>query len=322
MNRRDFIKTSGAAAAGMLLGVRKGFAMGIPKQKDKTSAGYPARMLGKTKQRVSVIAFGGIVVMKEQQENAKKIVENAVAKGISYFDVAPSYGDAELRLGSALEPFRKDVFLACKTVHRDKAAARQELEQSLKNMRTDHFDLYQLHAISDVEKDVKAALSKDGAIQTFLEAKKEGKIRFLGFSAHSPQAALTAMREFDFDTCMYPVNFVCHYNNKFDDEVLAEAKKRNMGIIALKAMALCPWQDGEEKIYSKCWYRPIDDRELAKKAISWTLSQGAAVAIPPGHENLFNMAMELAPMCLSCSESERAELIQTAAHTKALFPQG
>jgi aryl-alcohol dehydrogenase-like predicted oxidoreductase len=207
----------------------------------------PKRLLGKTGRKLSIIGFGGIVVANVTSLRAAGIVAEAVDKGINYFDVAPSYGDAELKLGPALKPFRSKCFLACKTGKRDKAGAKQELDNSLKNLKTDHLDLYQLHALIDIEKDVKAALAKDGAIQTFLEAKKQGIIDLIGFSAHSPQAALTAMREFDFDTILYPINFCCHFQGSFDQEVLAEAKKRNMGILALKAMAKQKWQNDEDR---------------------------------------------------------------------------
>ncbi|MFA6176712.1 MAG: aldo/keto reductase, partial [Phycisphaerae bacterium] len=134
----------------------------------------PKRPLGKTGFNVSIIGMGGIVVMNETSDHAGQIVSDAVEKGVNYFDVAPSYGDAELKLGPALKPFRKDVYLACKTGNRTYSGAMEELEKSLKNLQTDYFDVYQLHGLIDVEKDVKAALAKDGAIKAFVEAKKNG----------------------------------------------------------------------------------------------------------------------------------------------------
>jgi aryl-alcohol dehydrogenase-like predicted oxidoreductase len=241
--------------------------------------------------------------MDEEPAHASEVVAEAVEKGINYFDVAPSYGNAEEKLGPALKPFRKDVFLACKTGKRDKAGAKEELDASLKRLQTKRFDLYQLHAITDVEEDVKAALGKGGAMETFLEARKAGVIRYIGFSAHSPEAALAAMREFDFDTVMYPVNFACHL----------------MGIIALKAMAKQRWQSDDRRGYKKCWYEPLDERELARKALSWTLSQGVHVAIPPGEEKLWRLGTELGLVCKAPTEQEILELRVAASGCKALF---
>src|SRR4030042_7069741 len=110
------------------------------------------------------------------------------------FGLAPSYGNAEDRMGPALAPFRKNVFLACKTLKRDKAGAAAELNQSLQKLQTDHFDLYQLHALSKTE-EVEQALGPGGPLETFLEAKKEAKNRFVGFSAHSAEAALLANKQ-------------------------------------------------------------------------------------------------------------------------------
>jgi len=256
----------------------------------------PYRVAGKTCRKLSVIGLGGIVVMNADPRHTEKLVAEAVEKGVNYFDVSPTYGDAELKLGAALKPFRKDCFLACKTGKRDRAGAKQELDNSLKNLGTDYLDLYQLHGMTDVEKDVRAALSKDGAIQTFIEARKAGIVRYLGFSAHTADAALTAMNRFDFDTILYPINFCTHYRSDLDRLVLAQAKKRNMAILAIKAMALQKWHDPEKrKKYPKCWYEPITETALAQKALSWTLAQGVTALLPPGEEALFKIALNLAP---------------------------
>jgi aryl-alcohol dehydrogenase-like predicted oxidoreductase len=319
--RREFLKLFPAAAAKIFLLGNSSWGMGRKVGSEKEVADkFPKRTLGKTGRRVSIIAMGGIVVKDAEPSHAARVVAEAVEKGINYFDVAPTYGDAEVKLGPALKPYREKVFLACKTQRRDRKGAKEELDNSLKRLQTDHFDLYQLHAITDVEKDVKAALGKGGAIETFLEARRQGVIRHIGFSAHSPEAALTAMREFEFDTMMYPINFVCHYNSKFEEEVVAEAKKRNMGIIAIKAMAKQRWQDKKERQrYPKCWYEPVDDVELARKALSWSLAQGITVAIPPGEESLYEMAVELAPLCRAPTGAELSELQQIASGSKGVF---
>ncbi len=294
--------------------------MSKPVNNDPLTNKMPKQVLGKTGQKLSIIGLGGILVMNAEPEHAKKVVAEAVEKGINYFDVAPTYGDAELKLGPALEPFRDKCFLACKTTKRDKAGAKEELDNSLKNLRTDYLDLYQLHAITDVEKDVKAALGKNGAIQTFIEARKAGIIRYLGFSAHSDEAALMAMNEFDFDTILYPINFCTHYKGKFDQEVLVEAKKRKMGILALKAMARQKWKDQDKKKqYPKCWYEPITEQELARKALAWTLSQGATAILPPGDENLFRIAMNIGPSLAKIGKPQNTELKNLSAELDPLF---
>ena len=107
-----------------------------------------SRPYGSTGIELSAVGFGGIVVMDETPADADRYVAEAIDRGVNYFDVAPSYGNAEERLGPALEPFRNRVFLACKTGKRDAAAARASLQESLKKLRTDRFDLFQLHAVT------------------------------------------------------------------------------------------------------------------------------------------------------------------------------
>ncbi len=197
------------------------------------------RSLGRTGEMLSMIGFGGIIVMNATTAEASDAVKLAIDAGINYFDVAPSYGNAEIMLGPALEPYRKDVFLACKTTERSKEGSRKELEQSLKNLRTDHFDLYQFHAVTTPE-DVEKIFAAGGAMETYLEARKEGKIRFIGFSAHSVEAAMAMMDRFDFDTILFPVNYVTWNAGNFGPQVLEKAHQKNMGILALKSMAKGP----------------------------------------------------------------------------------
>ncbi len=315
--RRNFLKT--AAISGLALSGKTMLGEKLSESEDgRRIESIEKRPLGKTGVKLSIIGFGGIVVMNTEPSHASKIVEESVEKGINYFDVAPTYGDAELKLGPALKPFRKDCFLACKTTQRDKQGARRELDASLKRLKTGYFDLYQLHAITDVEKDVKAALAKDGAIQTFLEAKKAGIIRYIGFSAHSPQAAMAAIKEFDFHTILYPINFCCHFKGQFDQQVLIEAKKREMGILALKVLAKQKLQ-GKKRVFPRCWYEPVVDPELAELALNWTLSKSVTAAVPPGEEKLFKMALQLAPNAGKITDAQNEHLKQLSKNLNPLF---
>lgn len=251
------------------------------------------RSLGRTGKMLSVIGFGGIVVKDTSAEEAAGYVKMAIDAGVNYFDVAPSYGNAEIRLGPALEPYRKDVFLACKTTDRTKEGSRAELERSLAHLRTDHFDLYQLHAMTTLE-DVKKVMGKGGAMETFLEARKEGKIKYIGFSAHSVEAALALMDQYDFDTILYPVNYTTWFAGNFGPQVLARAQEKKMGILALKAMAKGPWPEyADRSQYPKCWYEPLSNSDDARAGLRFTLSHPVTAAIPPGDGNLFKLALEL-----------------------------
>jgi len=278
------------------------------------------RTLGKTGEKLSILGFGGIVVMDATAEQASQRVNQAIEAGVNYFDVAPSYGNAEDMLGPALEPHRKGIFLACKTQERTKAGAAAELERSLKKMRTDHFDLYQLHAVAKPS-DVKTILGPGGALETFVEARKSGRVRFLGFSAHSVEAALELIGSFDFDTILYPVNYAVWHAGNFGPQVLEKAREKKMGILALKSLAKQPWPDaaGKAHPHPKCWYEPFDNPEEAMMGLRFTLSHPVTAAIPPGDEDVFKMALGLAAKFTPLSKEEAEAIKQKALSTPPLF---
>ncbi|MBN1569828.1 MAG: aldo/keto reductase [Acidobacteria bacterium] len=268
--------------------------------------------------QLSIIGLGGMLLVNMEQSLVNSIVSEAIARGINYFDVAPFYGDgeAEQKMGIALQSHRDRIFLACKTMERSAKGAHYELERSLRRLHTDHFDLYQFHTLSDVS-EVEEIFAPGGAMETFRLARKQGKIRNIGFSAHSVDAALAMLDHFQFDSILFPVNFICYARGNFGPQVMARAKEMGVARLAIKAMAHGPWRKGEARKYPNCWYRPIDDRNLAKQALRFTLSEGVTAAIPPGDERLFRMAMELARDLPPLSAAEREALLES---TKGLRP--
>ena len=315
MKRRDFIKTAAITAPMLSL-----FPADLNSIERELAAGkIEKRSLGRTGHKLSIIGFGGIVVMDATAEESSQRVKQAIDAGINYFDVAPSYGNAIKMLGPALEPYRKDVFLACKTTKRTKAESRAELEQSLRNMRTDHFDLYQFHALTALE-DVEKIFSPGGAMETFLQARKDGKIRFIGFSAHSVEAAMAMMDRFDFDTILFPFNFATWNAGNFGPQVLARAQEKKMGILALKAMARGPWPKNADRTkYPKCWYEPLATSEDIVMGLRFTLSHPITAAVPPGDENLFKMALTVKDQIKPLGKAEIELIKQKALKGEPLF---
>jgi len=326
MKRREFLAKGAVGAGAVMAG---GILRGSDGQTSECGPGcactnaptLPRRAYGDTGQRLSIIGFGGIVVSGIDQEHANRVVAEAVERGVNYFDVAPSYGDAEVKLGPALAPYRKNVFLACKTEHRTKEGTAAELKESLRRLQTDHLDLYQLHAISDIQKDVDTAFGKNGAMEVLIEAKKQGQVRHLGFSAHSEEAALAAMDRYDFDSILFPINFATFYKDNFGPRVIEAAKSKGVARLALKAMAKQQWpkDDPMREQYPKCWYQPLTNRDEAKLALYFALSQPITAAIPPGDETLFRMAIELAMGFRPVSQQEKQTLQQTAQSLNPIF---
>jgi aryl-alcohol dehydrogenase-like predicted oxidoreductase len=277
------------------------------------------RELGRTGVKLSLIGFGGMVVAGVPQREADEAVAAAVGRGITYFDVAPAYEDAEERLGPALEPYRNQVFLADKTGRRTRAQARAELEQSLQRLRTDHLDLYQLHAMT-TDEEFEQVMAPGGAMEALVEAQQAGMVRFLGFSAHSQEVALKLMDVFAFDTVLFPVNWVNYMQADFGPAVVEKAAAKSMGRFALKAMARSQWEsDLNRHRYPKCWYQPCEDVVEAELALRFTLSQPITAAIPPGQPELFWQAVTYAERFKPLGAEELSELKGRAAAYSPLF---
>ena len=290
--------------------------------KAAASNALPRRRFGQHDIELSIVGLGGVVVMNETREFAERIVGEAIDRGVNYFDVAPSYGNAEEVLGPALEPYREQVFLACKTTARTADAARRELEQSLWNLRTDRFDLYQLHALSDMAEDVEIALGPGGALEAVVAAQRAGQVRCIGFSAHDEECALAALERFDFDSALFPVNFTARHHADWGRRIVERAEQRGTACLALKALARQPWPDNHPRRadYPKSWYQPAENQRLAELQLRWTLSQPIVAAIPPGVERLFQLAIDVASRYQPLTDAEQAELRAAAEDAAPLFP--
>ena len=312
MKRREFLKNVTAAAVASTSRLNASPAKPIAR-----------RTLGKTGEKLSIIGFGGIVVMNEDTGAASNIVAEAVDRGVNYFDVAPSYGNAQERLGAALAPYRNKCFLACKTDGRLKGDSRADLEQSLKLLKTDHLDLYQFHALTKMA-DLDKVLGPGGAIETFEAAKKEGKIRFIGFSVHSVETALAALDRYNFDTVLFPVNWVLFSQANFGPQILKRAQEKNMGILALKGMAKTVWAADQKQNHPqpKCWYQPAAFPTEASLGLRWTLGHPITAAIPPGDERYFRLAMDVAQNYKPLEAQEEQALLSGGHGLEPIFHLG
>ena len=275
------------------------------------------RPYGSTGEELSIVGFGGIAVMNLPQSEADDAVAWAVERGVNYFDVAPSYGDAQDRLGPALRPYRDRCFLACKTGQRDAVGAREELENSLRVLQTDHFDLYQHHGFTKPE-EVEQVFAPGGAMETFLKAREEGKVRFLGFSAHDEGAAIMALERFPFDSVLFPLNAVL-MEHGFGQKVLKAAQAHGAARLGLKAIAWTKVHEGDARPYPKCWYHVQDKPEIADLLLRYALDLPITAAVPPGEIAPLKLAVELACRYQPLTEAERAELKQHMAGLEPIF---
>ncbi len=259
------------------------------------------RELGSTGYQIAPVVYGGIISMDDGQDASDRYVSWAIDKGINYFDVAPSYGDAQEKLGNSIRPFRKDIYLACKTGCRLKKDAQKEFDESLRLLHTDYFDNYQMHALSTME-DIEQAFGPGGVIELMVHAKEEGLVRKLGITCHNEDVALKALSIYDFDTVLFPLNWGVNMGKDFGSRISKVAKEKNIGLLGMKTLIHRAWVNEEERMnssFTKSWCKPIsENNELALAALKYTLSLGPDAVVPPGDFNNFSFVVEHIDECL------------------------
>ncbi len=279
------------------------------------------RRLGKTEHMSSLVAFGAAALWKISQHEADAAIELAIEHGVNHFDVAPGYGQAEMRLGPWMEKHHKEVFLACKTTARSKVKAWESLKRSLETLRVDYFDLFQFHGVDDLET-LNVVLSPVGALEAVLEAKQQGLVRHIGITGHRPFTHIEALNRFDFDTVLFPLNRVlAAHPNDFNDFIplLEVARQKDVGTIAIKAVAKRPW---EAAIHlHQTWYEPFDEPAGIEKSLWYTLSQGVTTAAMPGDASLWPMIIDAAERFQPMDEPAQQEAVSQVRRYRPLFPR-
>jgi predicted aldo/keto reductase-like oxidoreductase len=244
-DRRIFIKSIAGATAGLTIAGRSlaGIVLAEKKESDRLGDVLPKRKLGRTNEYVTILGTGGYHVGWTTERDAQEVVEAALEGGVRFFDTAESYGNgtSETRYGKYLTPNYRDlVFLMSKSTGKDAKTVREHLEGTLRRLKTDHLDLFQVHAIS-TPSDVDSRIEL-GVLDVLLKAKEEGKIRFMGFTGHQNPFAHARMlertKESDiFDTVLMPVNVLDQSYYSFTQTIMSKAVERNMGILAIKSLA-------------------------------------------------------------------------------------
>jgi uncharacterized protein len=236
MDRRKFLKT--AAATTLMTSLNKKLA-------HAGTQDIPVRTLGRTGVRVSIVGLGGYHLgMQSDEQESIRIIRTGLDAGITFLDNCWDYnnGQSEIRMGKALrDGYRQKAFLMTKIDGRTKQAASQQLEESLRRLQTDHIDLLQFHeVIRDTDPD--RIFAKAGGMEAVLEAKKQGKVRFIGFTGHkSPDIHLKMLEtafahQFTFDAVQMPLNVMDAHYNSFEKKVLPVLVKHDIAVLGMKPM--------------------------------------------------------------------------------------
>lgn len=254
------------------------------------------RRFGRTGHPTSVLVYGAASLGEVSQEVADESLSQALDAGVNHFDTAASYGHSEQVMGPFVAEHRADIFLATKSTERTEEAAWAQINRSLELLRTDQVDLLQVHAVND-DAELAKVFAPGGPLPAFERAKAEGMTRFIGITGHTEQAPRVhteALRRFDFDSVLCPMNHqlnsIPQYREDFG-RLLEVVEQRDLGLRTIKAIARRPWDESEHRYAT--WYEPFDDPELIRAAICWVLEtypriNGIATA---GETRLLGMAI-------------------------------
>ena len=278
------------------------------------------RRFGRTGHASTVAIFGAFAFARVDQPTADAAMENVLAAGVNHIDVAPSYGVAEERLAPWMARERDRFYLGCKTTERGRAGAAAELRQSLKRLGVDHFDLYQIHAVTTY-----AALDEvtrpGGALEALVEAREAGLTRHLGITGHgidTPAIFLEALRRFDFDSVLFPLNFVqfTHAGYRRDAEaLLRECRARDVGVMIIKSIASGPWGAKFHTHYT-VGYAPWDTPERIQPAVNFVLSQEVTGLCTAGDTRLLPLILDACENYTRLDAEAQAALIRYAEEQK------
>ena len=246
----------------------------------------PKRKLGKTGVEVTILGLGGEGVLRTYgyEREAYDLINRAIDLGINYFESARAYSGSESYYGRSLRERRKNIFLTSKSHARSKQGALLHLQETLRNMKTDHLDLWQVHDVR-TEEDVEEIFGPSGALEAFVEAKDKGLVRFIGVTGHhDPLITKRCLHQFDFDTVLIPINPAEPAYKSYLTEVITPAKNKGMGIVGMKVYfrgfaAKLPWFETMEPFFRFALSQPIttvvigcDDVEQLKENVRFAES--------------------------------------------------
>jgi aryl-alcohol dehydrogenase-like predicted oxidoreductase len=275
------------------------------------------RLLGRTGHKSSLAILGGASLTDVPQADADALLDFAAENGVNHIDVAPGYGKAEVLMAPGIKRHAGHFFIGCKTFKRSAAEAAEELDRSLDRLGVECLDLYQLHAVSNLQ-DYDKAMGKGGAMEAIVKGKEAGKLKHIGITSHglkAPEIQLKALADFDFATLMLPLNFQMWANEEFRakmEELLALAVQKRVGVMVIKAIVKQPWQVAEDKRPYTAWYEPFDDETMIQRCLDFTLARDITCASSVGDIGLARKFIAAAVAFKPLPREEQEKLLATA----------
>lgn len=311
-DRRSFLRTFAAMTAGVIVSGSEAHGAGSV-SRDRLGDLLPLRKLGKTGQQVTMLGVGGAHIGKSDDKTAQAILEAALEGGVRFFDNAESYnsGGSEQKYGEYLVPNYRDVaFIMTKSTAKTGELAQKHLEDSLRRMKTDYIDLWQIHALTS-PKDVDDRIT-NGVLEVARKAKESGKARFIGFTGHSDFNAHQRMLERTdiLETCQMPINCFDPGYKSFINNVMPILTERNMGILAMKTLSNGGFFGGTRHFHGGENPKLVPDVVSVQEALHFVWSLPVSVLITgPDHAAMMREKIELAKSFKQMSEEDRFALI-------------
>jgi len=280
------------------------------------------RRFGRTGHMSTVAIFGAAAFWEISQADADKVMEQVIEAGVNHIDIAPSYGQAEERVGPWMPRERSRFFLGCKTTERTRQGAWDELQRSLKRLQTESFDLYQCHAVTTME-ELDAITMKGGALEAFVEARDRGLTKYIGITGHgldAPKIYLEALRRFDFDSILFPLNFVqmgIPEFRKYAEELIATCRAKDVGTMVIKTITKAPW--GEREHTATTWYEPFDKMEEIQNAVNFALSYDVTGLCTAGDTRILPLVLKACEKFTQLDRSKLDEVIESGRQFEPLF---
>jgi predicted aldo/keto reductase-like oxidoreductase len=270
----------------------------------------------------TIVTFGAAGIGRVDQDVADRAIQAALDHGVNHVDVAPRYGDAELRLRPWMPRIRSGIFLGCKTTERTRDGAKADLHRSLERLGVDQLDLYQLHSVGKLA-DLDACTAPGGALEALVEAREQGLVRWLGITGHThdaPTTHLEALERFDFDTVMFPLNFVLWANEEYRRDavaLMAECRARDVGVHIIKTIAKDPW--GDRPHTHTTWYEPFTDQPTIDRAVAFVLSRPVTTLTSVGDVTVLPKVLDAAERYQRLSPDDEQALLATASSYHSPF---
>lgn len=280
------------------------------------------RRFGRTDHMSTLAVFGGVALGQLDQSMADKVVQQVIDSGVNHIDIAPSYGQAELRLGPWMPKIRAEFFLGCKTMERTKQGAMDEFQASMERLQVNSFDLYQLHAVTTLE-ELDQCTRTGGSLEGVIEMREKGLTHFIGITGHgmqTPAIFIEALRRFDFDTVLFPIFPALFADQDYRRQALALldlCEEKDVGVMTIKSIAKGPWVEHEP--HYRTWYLPFDDQPTIQKMVNFSLSHKLTHICTVGDYRILGKVLTACENFTPLDSDAQSALIEEQSHLELFF---